>query len=656
MPTAAEPERRPRPWMRGAAGTFRSDARRRPPPACHRGPGGAVCPSTCRGRWRGTATGASTRRPRLDGDVDGRACWTPDGPADGASSTGPDRCASRPGGPGRDHARRSAHGDDRHRPPARRRRRPPPAGHRRRPALRRACAPAPAATSTTPCCRRSWPSGSPPARPCASGPGCATSSASRRPGPDLGLAAAAAPRAPRRPPGVVVPPARHRGQAGPRPHRGRPHRRPPVGLGARSPSTSWRRCCRWSGASDRGPSARCSARCAATTTPSRSATTTCPNLVAWNLAGEPRADDARMLALLEPFRGQRGRVLRLLGLGRAPRHRRSVPADESSRCTDGEDRPTDSCPRPATTRRRPTNRVRPTRPPPTTNGDRRGAVAHRPTGARTLVEPAPWPSASAPSSCPACACSPAPACGPARSPSTPTSTSSRARARRSASSPACSPSGTACGTWRSSAAATRARSRRTSPTSSSRRAPRSSRCTRRSSGSPTASCPAATRSPRSAVNFVLAVVAVVLVGVLARRLFDTDVAERAMVLFAVFPGSFVLSYAYAEALLIVLAALCLWFLLDERWLLAGVDRGAGDGDATERPRARRGVRRRRLPRHPRPPRLVVARRPAARTDRLHRLPGVPRRPHRRVVAVVPRPDARRGGRARASGRRRSATR
>jgi hypothetical protein len=68
---------------------------------------------------------------------------------------------------------------------------------------------------------------------------------------------------------------------------------------------------------------------------------------------------------------------------------------------------------------------------------------------------------------------------------------------------------------------------------------------------------------------VFALVAVVLVGVLARRLYDNDVAERAMVLFAVFPGSFVLSYAYAEALLIVLAAACLWFLLDEHWLLAG---------------------------------------------------------------------------------------
>ena len=73
-----------------------------------------------------------------------------------------------------------------------------------------------------------------------------------------------------------------------------------------------------------------------------------------------------------------------------------------------------------------------------------------------------------------------------------------------------------------------------------------------------------------AVNFVLAVAAVLLVGVLARRLFDAEVAERAMVLFAVFPGSFVLSFAYAEALLIVLAALCLWCLLEERWLLAGI--------------------------------------------------------------------------------------
>jgi 3-methyladenine DNA glycosylase/8-oxoguanine DNA glycosylase len=37
-----------------------------------------------------------------------------------------------------------------------------------------------------------------------------------------------------------------------------------------------------------------------------------PSLVAYALAGEPRADDARMLELLEPYRGQRGRVQLLL--------------------------------------------------------------------------------------------------------------------------------------------------------------------------------------------------------------------------------------------------------------------------------------------------------------------------------------------------------
>ena len=41
-----------------------------------------------------------------------------------------------------------------------------------------------------------------------------------------------------------------------------------------------------------------------------------PSVVAWALAGEPRADDARMLELLEPYRGQRGRVQRLLEVSR----------------------------------------------------------------------------------------------------------------------------------------------------------------------------------------------------------------------------------------------------------------------------------------------------------------------------------------------------
>jgi 3-methyladenine DNA glycosylase/8-oxoguanine DNA glycosylase len=55
-----------------------------------------------------------------------------------------------------------------------------------------------------------------------------------------------------------------------------------------------------------------------------------PSLVAWALAGERRADDARMLELLEPYRGQRGRVQRLLevsGLRPPRRGPRMAPRD-----------------------------------------------------------------------------------------------------------------------------------------------------------------------------------------------------------------------------------------------------------------------------------------------------------------------------------------
>ena len=53
-----------------------------------------------------------------------------------------------------------------------------------------------------------------------------------------------------------------------------------------------------------------------------------PNLVCWVLADEPRGDDQRMLELLEPYAGQRGRVQRLLeasGIS-APRHGPRMPA------------------------------------------------------------------------------------------------------------------------------------------------------------------------------------------------------------------------------------------------------------------------------------------------------------------------------------------
>ncbi|WP_116453012.1 DNA-3-methyladenine glycosylase family protein [Blastococcus litoris] len=47
-----------------------------------------------------------------------------------------------------------------------------------------------------------------------------------------------------------------------------------------------------------------------------------PSMVAWTLAGEPRADDARMLELLEPHRPHRQRVLQLVLAGgrRPPRY------------------------------------------------------------------------------------------------------------------------------------------------------------------------------------------------------------------------------------------------------------------------------------------------------------------------------------------------
>ena len=80
-----------------------------------------------------------------------------------------------------------------------------------------------------------------------------------------------------------------------------------------------------------------------------------------------------------------------------------------------------------------------------------------------------------------------------------------------------------------------------------------------------------------ALNFVLGAIALVLVGLIARRLYSISAAARAMTLFAVFPGSFVLSFAYSEATLIVLAAACLLLLLDERWILAGVTAAVATG-------------------------------------------------------------------------------
>lgn len=58
-----------------------------------------------------------------------------------------------------------------------------------------------------------------------------------------------------------------------------------------------------------------------------------PHLVCWALAGQPRGDDRRMLELLEPYRGQRLRVLRLLEAGglTAPRFGPRLPLRDIGR-------------------------------------------------------------------------------------------------------------------------------------------------------------------------------------------------------------------------------------------------------------------------------------------------------------------------------------
>ena len=71
-----------------------------------------------------------------------------------------------------------------------------------------------------------------------------------------------------------------------------------------------------------------------------------------------------------------------------------------------------------------------------------------------------------------------------------------------------------------------------------------------------------------------------------------------MVLFAVFPGSFVLSFTYSEATLIVLAAACLLFLLREQWWLAGIAAMLGTATRPNGVGARGGLRGRQLPGDP----------------------------------------------------------
>jgi 4-amino-4-deoxy-L-arabinose transferase-like glycosyltransferase len=84
------------------------------------------------------------------------------------------------------------------------------------------------------------------------------------------------------------------------------------------------------------------------------------------------------------------------------------------------------------------------------------------------------------------------------------------------------------------------------------------------------------------VALLAGAIATVLVWRLAARLAGEKVADRAVMLFVFFPGSFALSMAYAEGFMVVGAAACLLALLNRRWVLAGV---AGAFATASRPNA-----------------------------------------------------------------------
>jgi hypothetical protein len=72
------------------------------------------------------------------------------------------------------------------------------------------------------------------------------------------------------------------------------------------------------------------------------------------------------------------------------------------------------------------------------------------------------------------------------------------------------------------------------------------------------------------MNTLFGFVAVVLIGLLAVRLYGERVGRTTTTLVALFPGSFVLTFAYSESLMLMLAAAVMLCLHDRRWLLAGL--------------------------------------------------------------------------------------
>jgi 4-amino-4-deoxy-L-arabinose transferase-like glycosyltransferase len=83
-------------------------------------------------------------------------------------------------------------------------------------------------------------------------------------------------------------------------------------------------------------------------------------------------------------------------------------------------------------------------------------------------------------------------------------------------------------------------------------------------------CPGGDSVAALTLNAILGLIAVVLIALIGQRLYGERVGRRTAMLVALFPGSFVLSFAYSEALMVALSAACLLMLMDREWAAAGV--------------------------------------------------------------------------------------
>jgi hypothetical protein len=72
------------------------------------------------------------------------------------------------------------------------------------------------------------------------------------------------------------------------------------------------------------------------------------------------------------------------------------------------------------------------------------------------------------------------------------------------------------------------------------------------------------------ISGIAGVIAAVLLWLLVRHLSGAAIADRAVALFCFFPGALVLSLAYSEALMLALSIGCLYALVRDRWITAGV--------------------------------------------------------------------------------------